>query len=282
MKYIPPGVQALIATGHFRSADLYEIKLISGTVIRVTTADYDILYAGNLYTSSGPLMDRTSIKQSIGSSVDSLTCNLYPKPTDLVDGIPFLQAIKQGAFDGATLLISHAFMPSPGNVSAGVVKRFGGRFGPIDADRSSAEITVDSWAELLNVQWPFCLYGPGCKLTLFSPGCGLDRASYTFTGTVDAGSTLSALNTIGLSSKADGYFDTGVCSLSGGSVRRAIKTWSGNTAKLATPLYTIPNVGDSISLTAGCDKSEATCLSKFNNKAMFQGEPHIPDPETAV
>lgn len=37
-----------------------------------------------------------------------------------------------------------------------------------------------------------------------------------------------------------------------------------------------PVVGDRFSLTAGCDKSFATCIGKFENQQNFRGFPHMP------
>ena len=34
--------------------------------------------------------------------------------------------------------------------------------------------------------------------------------------------------------------------------------------------------GDAITVTAGCDKSYATCRAKFANGLNFRGFPHIP------
>ena len=35
-------------------------------------------------------------------------------------------------------------------------------------------------------------------------------------------------------------------------------------------------VGDIVSLLAGCDGNLDTCIQKFNNVANFRGEPYIP------
>jgi uncharacterized phage protein (TIGR02218 family) len=279
-----PALQALLASGQFWMADLYTITLISGTVLRLATSDYDVtvVSSGQLYTSAGPYLQRSNIKQSLGASVDDMTITAYANLAHLVDGVPFLQAIRQGAFDGANLVIDRAFMPNMGDTSVGVVRRFGGRFGQIDADRTSAQITIKSHSELLSIQMPRLLYSPGCILTLYSPPCGVVRANYTFTGTVGVGSTLSAVNVLGLTTQGDHYFDTGIIAFNGGLIRRSIKTWTGDTAQLSMPLYTLPSPGDSVTMTAGCDKTLATCGSRFSNTAFFQGQPYIPDPETAA
>jgi uncharacterized phage protein (TIGR02218 family) len=45
---------------------------------------------------------------------------------------------------------------------------------------------------------------------------------------------------------------------------------------LWTPLTPALSVGDQIELRAGCDKSFATCGTKFSNRINFRGFPHIP------
>lgn len=50
--------------------------------------------------------------------------------------------------------------------------------------------------------------------------------------------------------------------------RAAISLW--------TPLSPALCVGDQIELRAGCDKSFATCGTKFSNRVNFRGFPHIP------
>ena len=37
-----------------------------------------------------------------------------------------------------------------------------------------------------------------------------------------------------------------------------------------------PSIGDTFSVTAGCDKSFETCRCKFNNHLRFRGFPHMP------
>ena len=38
----------------------------------------------------------------------------------------------------------------------------------------------------------------------------------------------------------------------------------------------LPVAGNTVRVTAGCDKSLATCRDVFANVINFQGEPHVP------
>lgn len=61
---------------------------------------------------------------------------------------------------------------------------------------------------------------------------------------------------------------------------RAIKSDSAgattHTLEIGTPMAAPLSVGDTFTLVAGCDKSFATCRSKFANTANFRGFPHMP------
>ena len=48
------------------------------------------------------------------------------------------------------------------------------------------------------------------------------------------------------------------------------------------PLPQLPLAGDEVELTAGCDKSFATCRTRFANSANFRGFPHIPGNDAAL
>ena len=45
-----------------------------------------------------------------------------------------------------------------------------------------------------------------------------------------------------------------------------------------------PEVGDTFSIVAGCDKTFSTCKAKFDNHENFRGFPHLPgnDAPTAM
>ena len=127
--------------------------------------------------------------------------------TDLVNGVPILQAIGQGLFDGAAFRIDRLFMDSSG-VQIGAVIRFSGFIGPVDElSRSYGKLSVEAGTKLLQMQLPAVILQPGCTNTLFDARCGLVKASFAEANTVQAGSTVNKL--LSLSAKGDGYYDNG-------------------------------------------------------------------------
>ena len=47
------------------------------------------------------------------------------------------------------------------------------------------------------------------------------------------------------------------------------------------PLPFAPAPGDTFNVAFGCDHTQATCQSKFNNLVNFRGFPYVPPPQLA-
>jgi len=202
--------------------------------------------------------------------VDSLDLTIFPTDSDLIEGVPFLQALKEGAFDGCEFRLDRVYSEYWGSPTIETVSSlFEGRVGEVNADRSEA-------------QMPRELFTVDCRHTLYDSHCGVSKAAYTTAGTVGgAASTLSTVYVPG-TGKAAGYFDNGIM-LIGGSVRRHIKTWNFDYATLSMPLRSVPAPGSSVSLIPACNKNTVDCYTKFgNSSSRFGGCPLIPIPETAI
>jgi uncharacterized phage protein (TIGR02218 family) len=266
-----------------RMADLYTITLTAGTVLRYTTWDSTLVVSGNTFLTGPPNFERTAIEEKLGMEVSTIELTISASATDLVNGVPILQAIAQGLFDGAVFRIDRLFMDSTG-VQIGTVIRFAGFIGPVDElSRSYAKITVNAGTELLQMQLPAVILQPGCTNTLFDARCGLIKASFAEANAVQAGSTVNKL--ISLSAKADGYYDNGQIAFTSGAnagLVKAVKTYAGQQFTFNSPLPFVPNAGDSFTAYPGCDKTQATCTDKFSNLVNFEGFPYVPVPETAI
>ena len=57
---------------------------------------------------------------------------------------------------------------------------------------------------------------------------------------------------------------------------RVHTTTGGATFELFEAMPETVQVGDTFTVTAGCDKSFGTCKTKFSNGDNFRGFPHIP------
>ena len=287
MKSANAALIALFASGNqFLMAELFTITLSSGSVLTYTTYDADIVANGYTYSSSGPIIERTKSKVSVGMEVDSLTLSVFPGPAHMIGSLTWSYAAATGALDGASIRIDRAFMSS-GTTVIGTVNLFTGAASEVQMTRSQIEITVNSPLDLLNVQMPRNIYQAACLHALFDSGCGLAASSYAVAGAIASASTASVLQTS--LSQATGWFDLGVLTFTSGlnsgvsrTIKSYVKSGSSCTITLIKPLPYAPSAGATFTAYPGCNKLQGTCSGKFNNIVNFRGMPYVPVPETAV
>lgn len=112
-----------------------------------------------------------------------------------------------------------------------------------------------------------------CQVPLFSSACGLTQASYTSGGIVSAVSGYTVTSPT-FTNQALGYWVGGIFTARGASRFVIAHAWNVITLADAVPSLAINDV---FTITAGCDRTLATCTSRFSNQANFRGQPHIPD-----
>lgn len=286
MKPASAALRAILAGSQFFMADCYSFTLVDGTMVRYTTADQDITdqATGHIFSSKGPLFERSKVRLQIGVHVDELDIVLTAGPNDRIDGVPWLQALGAGVLDGAEIQLDRAFMPSFGDISAGLLTIFAGRIVEIDSGRTQATIKANTHLELLTMQMPWRLFQPGCAFTLFDGRCMLNKASFGIAATIVGGASISAANTD--LAQAAGWASLGTMKFTSGALGG--KSFSirehgvGGVLKPVVPFPVAPVAGDACMVYPGCDKQQATCQTKFNNLAHFGGFPYVPVPETAA
>ena len=266
-------------------AELFTITLSTGTILTYCDVDQPVAWNGFVYLANSLLISGLKYKCSAGLNVDKHQITIAARPTDTLGGIPFLQALQQGVFDGATIQREKAFFSSwqVGNtgqlIPIGTVILFLGRVANIDEiGRTTAKITVASDLTLLDIDMPRNVYAPNCIHVLYDGGCGVSRSACTLAGTVGAGSTLTAIEW----GAATANFAQGSLTFTSGAnegVTATIKSgWTGGVL-LAYPLPHVPATGDAFTASWGCDHTQSTCFSKFANLANFRGFPFVPPPQ---
>lgn len=277
-------ITLLNSSNQFLMADLYTFTLQSGQVLRYTSADINITVAGNVFSASGPRLKRGRTRLAIGVEVDTLDVSIFAGGNDTVNGQPFIAYAVRGGLDGATLKLERAFMASWGDTSAGALLLFSGRVSDVAGSRTECRLKVKSDIELLNINMPRNLYQPACILTVYDSNCAANRAAMTVTGTVASVAGISRFGT-GLT-QAAGWFDQGVIVFASGAnagIQRTVKAFAADrSVSIALPFPAPVSVGDTFSIVPGCDKTQATCQTKFGNLPRFRGAPYIPAPETAL
>ena len=277
----------LQTNNEFTLADLYTITLINGTVKYYTDFDVDLVYGGNTYSSSGPTFVRSKTRTTIGLEVDTLDIEIYPKPTDLLNGLPMLAAGALGSFDGAYLKLDRAYI-GPVPTVIGTINIFSGTFADLEVARAGMKARINSDVAQFSIQMPRNIYQANCLNSLFDADCGLSRSSFAVAGT-DSGGSSTTIIMCSLSQPTS-FFNMGYVVWNTGmlaGLKRTIKGyWQGSPGNgnfaIYNPLPNAPASGDQMTLYPGCDKTLSTCQSKFSNQTKFRGMPFIPVPETAI
>jgi uncharacterized phage protein (TIGR02218 family) len=263
-------------------AECFTFTLATGTALTWTNVDEPVTYNGATFSSTGPLVQGLKYKASVGLEVDKQQITISARPTDLIAGNPALQAIREGAFDGATVQRDRVFLTAIGGSVIGGVTLFHGRVSTVDnVGRTSAQLTVASDLVILDYDMPRNLYAATCSHTLYDSGCGVIRGTYSATGTVGVGSTATSILT---GAAAAGHAQGSIVFTSGANanLRATVKSVSpGYSLTLMYPLPETPASGDGFTVAFGCDHTRGTCQSKFANLANFRGFPFVPPPQIA-
>jgi uncharacterized phage protein (TIGR02218 family) len=265
-----------VAMAHGASSYTVETQPFTDTV--VTTLDYAV---GNIR------IERGDISTATGVSVDDCTVTLNCNADSVINGNPVQAYALIGGFDNAHIKIELLIMPEYGDTSFGAIHLFEGRVTDVVLDVAKVDLTVSSETTLLNVSIPKVVYQPTCSHTLYDAQCGVNRAAFTQTATVLAYSNKG--NILFATLNGVGFFTLGKLTFTSGlnvGLSRTVKWQFLNagiaTARLTTDFPFAPAVGDTFTISAGCDKLRSTCTAKFSNTSQFLGFEYMPVPEASV
>lgn len=146
------------------------------------------------------------------------------------------------------------------------------------ASQAEYQFTCNSLLSTLNRNGLRLSWGRQCPHALYDRSCKVDLAA--FATAVQIGSvTGTSLSAAALASLGSGYLSGGFLSFTGdhgGTERRAIENHEGSRIDLLGATDGM-SVGDWIMVHPGCDRTTATCETKFNNLPNYGGFPHLPN-----
>jgi uncharacterized phage protein (TIGR02218 family) len=278
-------IALLQTTTQFVMADCFTFTLLTGQQLYYTTADVPVTVGSTVFQANALRVSGLKYKISTGVDVDEQDITMIAGPTDTVNGVPWMEALRQGILDGAYIQRDRAFLSAWNQPAVESVTLFHGRVSTLDKfGRTTAQGKVKSDLVLLSNNAPKNLYQPDCLWTLYGVGCGVPRAAHTVNGSCQAGSTV---NVIVWSAETEGVYDQGTLIFTSGpnaGTQVTIKsTDDAGNMTLVYPLESAPGVGDTFTVSAGCDHTMgAGGCAKFNNLANFRGYPYVPQPYTAT
>lgn len=269
MKAIDPALAAELALTTKTLCRLWRITPNGRPTLYFTDHDRDVTYSGNVYQSSKSFQ-ASAVSNSIGKAGGNIDVTVLLDETSLE-----YADLQRGIYDNADAELTVISFTNPAApelrifaglldtvslpTDKGAVLAFRGNLGKVDKQLTER-------------------YSPTCRADLGDARCTVDLAPFQKAFTVDAVVSTQSFTASELTD-ADGTYDLGVLLWSTGDnagiaieVARSLVT--GQVTMFFKPPFAI-QVGDTGTITRGCDKTVAACTA-YNNLINFRGEPYVP------
>lgn len=255
---------------------LVEITRLDGTVKRIAEAEESITISAVSPAQVFVPLDGceiSAVKHTLGGGMPSMSIQFAHS----VGGDFDTEDLVNGLYDGASVTL---WIADRDNLAAGKgsLPFFTGTIQPVAVDINGSG-AFDIRGQAAQAETFIQTYSPDCRTDLFSTLCGLNQANFDYHSTVT--SIVDRFNIIiaapGEGTPTDDFFNLGVIQAASG-FKAEIANWTNSTRQITTFLPVCAfgfTVSEAVTLWPGCDKTLATCVSKFNNAVNFQGEPHF-------
>lgn len=281
MKGLPAGLSEHIAEPVTSLCLCWKVTLVNGTVLGFTDHDRLINFGGVAFEPSTGF-SATAADAALGLSI----------PTREIEGALSSDRIRHedvvaGLWDDAAV---EEWIVDWSNVTNRIVNR-AGSIGEVSFTDTVFRAELRGLSHRLN-QERGRVFSRTCDAAVGDGRCGVDIGDDAFTkgGTVAVTTTGRVLRVTGIGGQETGFFDGGVLTWLTGEnaglraeVRRHQRIEGApNLIELWRPMPRSVEAGDTFTISAGCDKSFATCKAKFSNVANFRGFPHMPGNDAAL
>ncbi len=274
MRTLEPGLAAHIAQGETTLAFCWRIERQDGLVLGFTDHDEMLRFAGTDFVPAHGL-DGGEAPAKLGAQVE----------TSEVLGILHAEAISEddillGRYDGAQVETWRVNWAEP---SQRVLLRTD-TIGEIVREDGVFRAELRSGQQALN-RTRGRVYQGLCDAQIGDARCRVDLQDAAFTATASVVGFDDPFRVLvdGLESFEPGWFAFGTAGWTSGrriGLRDGVLTHgrSGgmDVLSLAVKLGDWVAVGDTLTVSAGCDRRFSTCKRKFGNAVNFRGFPHIP------
>ncbi|WP_373487826.1 DUF2163 domain-containing protein [Blastomonas sp.] len=249
-------------------AMVWRLERRDGIVLGFATHDRDLLVDQFTYRAA-PGMMPSAIEADDG--LDALDLDIGGVLThDLIRS----DVLATGRWDAAAVRIGLVdwLLPNQGigwfwSGTLGAVSRNGMRF---SAELQGVKARLDEGFAPVT--------SPSCRAAFCDRECGLNRSAFERCAEVASvsasGVTFAAIDPTMASALAGGRLRW--VSGDNAGLEAFIEAADGAALQLVSNAAAIPQPGDRAILIEGCDKTLATCATRFGNAVNFRGEPHLP------
>ncbi|MGM4927159.1 DUF2163 domain-containing protein [Tardiphaga sp. 619_E2_N8_5] len=272
MRSIPPALQARLDSGVTTLAQVWKLTRRDGVIAGFTDHDCDLVIGGVTYRAG------TGLAASEATSRFDLSVDGGDIAGALDDDILTDADLAAGRYDAAQV---ETWLVDWSDTSLRVLTARG-TLGEVKREGSAFIAELRGLAALLS-QESGRLYTARCSADLGDGKCRINLAGWQGTGAVEALEGVSMFSASGLGAFADDLFTAGRLTwTSGGNAGLAMEVKQHRVTPghvrlslwqaMAEPIA----IGDAFTVTAGCDKTLATCRDRFGNVDNFRGFPDIP------
>lgn len=266
-----------LGTGTHTRCRMLRLDLVDGSVFAIT--DHSATLTIDLGDGSADYSPRTGIMPSdlslsTGFDADEVEVTGPLVDTATEDWHVTKAAVLGGRFDDAT---ARFFQVNWNSLASGPIRLLKGRVVLAQVEGGAFKLTIRSEISRFQQEVGRTITGY-CDADFGDSRCGysVPVVSATVTGVTDARQFTVSFT----GSYANDYFNKGtVYFLTGalaGTRKVEVSDWtSGGAVTLWTELAEAPQVGDTLELRQGCDKTRAACLV-YDNVVNFRGFPDVP------
>lgn len=278
MKTLPSGLQGHLDGGATTLAWCWKLTRRDATVMGFTDHDRDVAFDGVTFEAATGLSSG-EIAASLGLSVDTVDAQGALSSAKVTEA-----DLRAGLYDGADVELWRVNWANPEQRLL-MVK---GALGEVRRGELAFTAELRGLAHVLD-QARGRTYQRLCDADVGDARCGvdLDDPAFKGAGTVDAAADDRILTVSGLDAFDGGWFRFGRLTWTSGANDGASAEVRGHTKsgavtlELWQPAARAVQVGDGFEVTAGCDKTFATCKARFDNVVNFRGFPHLPGNDRA-
>ncbi|MBW6421269.1 DUF2163 domain-containing protein [Rhizobium sp. XQZ8] len=274
MRTIPAALAEHLAGEATTTCHCWRVTRRDGAVLGFTEHDCDLTFGGTTFSAaSGFAASDAEAATGLSAGADEVAGGFSSAAIREED-------LAAGRFDGARVELFLVNWAMPEQHVLLNVREIG------EVSRAAGQFTAElrSLSHRLN-QPQGRVYGRRCDATLGDARCGIDLAAWRGEGIVMEIRDASRVVVSGLSGFESGFFRQGLLTFADGPSAdiESHERIAGGLAELIfwLPLEELVVAGAGFSITAGCDKSFATCKARFSNHLNFRGFPHVPGTDFA-
>lgn len=250
----------------------WRLTRADGQTLGFTDHDRPLEFHGTLFEPQSGF-SQSEAQSSLGLAVDTAEIEGALSSSRLSE-----QDVDAGLFDGAKVETFRADWRDPDSARLIRVSAIG------KIIRRDGALVAELESLTRNLDRPAGRYlRRSCDAELGDRRCGvqLSMAAMSASGTVASWQGNATYAVTGLDGFSDGWFAAGILTANGVSTRVTAHRRATAGVLISLDEHRSLAAGAPFTILAGCDKSFATCGSKFANTVNFRGFPHLPGNDAA-